>query len=263
MNDRPLLFLHLLIFLMAITVAGCGDDSGNKDPHVELFGSQSTTFGIAAGDLDVSCKKKPCSTVAAGCKCSCKCASCTTEVNCKTGCISSCDTMCQNACLDKSGCGDFGSSSGDCPAKKTECLYGAFEFAAETDMGKDKGKYFRFTVADFDPNKSKTYDLKHDFNSVFNSVSVGFENSNKKATTDNDFKYVYYTERRADDPSKTYPSQCSIEITPKTTDNATTYSGSLYCTMLWADSISHDYAKGSNLNVYVDLWGRYSCTIRK
>ena len=261
MRRLPLLLLPGLLLLATWT--GCGEGSSTKIPHVELFGAQNKSFGIAPGELDVSCRKKPCTSVASGCNCSCICVGCTTDVTCKTGCINDCDTMCQNACLDKAGCGKFASSSGTCPAKKTECLYGAFEFAAETDMGKDKGKYFRFTVADFDPNKSKTYDLKHDFNSVFNSVSVGFENSNKKATTDNDFKYVYYTERRADDPSKTYPSQCSIEITPKTTDNATTYSGSLYCTMLWADSISHDYAKGSNLNVYVDLWGRYSCTIRK
>ncbi len=257
------LLLPLMTLLLAAALFACGGDSGNKDPHVQVFGSQNKTFSIAPGDLDVTCKKKPCSTVAAGCKCSCQCVSCTTDVTCKTGCISSCDTMCKNACLDKAGCGNFGSSSGDCPAKKTECLYGAFEFAAETDMGKDKGKYLRFTVADFDPNNSKTYNLTHDFNTVFNNLEIGFENTNKKTTADKDFKYVYYTERRADDQKKSYPSQCSIEITPKKIERGTTYSGILYCTMLWADHNSHDYAKGSNLNAFVDMWGRYSCTIRK
>ncbi len=245
---------------LAVALAACGDGSTNKTPHVELFGSQNKTFSVAPGDLDVTCRKKPCTSVAAGCACTCKCETCDTSVTCKTGCISTCDTMCQNACLDKSGCGKFVSSSGDCPAKKTECLYGAFEFKAETDAGKDTGKYLRFTVADFDPKKTKTYDLKHNFNSVFNSLEVGFPNDK---TSGKNFKYVFYTERRADDQKKTYPSQCSIEIAPKATESSTVYSGILYCTMLWADSTSSDYAKGSNLNAFVDLWGRYSCTVRK
>ena len=261
MHQYPSFPAFLLSLMLALTA--CGEDSSNKAPHLELFGSQNKSFSIAPGDLDVSCRKKPCTSVAAGCKCSCKCVSCTTDVTCKTGCINDCDTMCKNACLDKSGCGSFASASGDCPAKKTECLYGAFEFKAETDMGKDKGKYFRFTVADFDPNKSKSYDLKHNFTSVFNTLEVGFDNANKKSATDKDYKYVFYTERRADDQKTSYSSQCSIEITPKSSESATTYSGILYCTMLWADSISQDYAKTSNLNAYVDLWGRYSCSVRK
>ena len=258
-----MMHLRLYVLFVSLTAAACGSDSsGNTDSRVELFGSQSTSFSIAPGDLDVSCRKKPCTSVAAGCACICTCDSCSTSINCKTGCINDCETMCRNACLDKS-CGQYKKSTGDCPAKKTECLHGAFEFTAEADPGKDNGKYFRFTVADFDPKQTKTYDLKHDFNTVFNELSVGFPNENKKSTTDKDYKYVYYTERRADDQTKIYPSQCSIEISPEETDKQTTYSGALYCTMLWADSKSQDYAKGSNLNAFVDLWGHYSCTIRK
>lgn len=253
--------LYLLLLLTA-ALAACGDSSsGRTDPHVEVFGSQNKSFSLALGGLDISCRKKPCTSVAANCSCSCKCESCTTVKKCTTGCFNTCETMCTTACFDKPSCGKYVSSTGDCPAKKKECLYGAFEFAAETDPGKDTGKYFRFTVADFDPKNAKTYDLTYNTNEVFNQVTLGFPNENRTKATDKDFKYVYFQALRSDD-KKTYRTNCSIEINPRTVTGGVNYSGTLYCTMLWADFASHDFSNGT-LNAFVDLWGRYTCTVKE
>jgi hypothetical protein len=251
------------LLLAVAATAGCGGGSeGWGTPKIEVFGAQTKTLDISGDSpLEISCTKRNCTPVAGGCNCTCTCTGCTKPHKCTIGCINDCSTLCRNVCTDDPTCGTYVSSTGDCPSKATTCEGSSLEYRAETIAGKDSGSYFRFSIAEFDPKASKTYEMKHDFNNIHNNVVVGFPNDNKQAG-DKDFKYELGSEQKSD--TVTYRSHCNITINPEDGVDSVTYSGPIWCTMLWAAGASQDYLKGEGgSNVYVDIWGYYSCKAQK
>jgi hypothetical protein len=129
------------------------------------------------------------------------------------------------------------------------------EYEAAQVLGTDSGSYLRFTLKDY--VGPQDYSFEHDVAKAQHKIEVGVPAAPRGADG-KDHKYKFFEYLRPD-LNVVHRSRCDATIAAEELSSKTRLSGTLACTMLFADFKSKDYDSTGQLNAFVDLWAKFEC----
>ncbi len=127
-----------------------------------------------------------------------------------------------------------------------------FEFEAATTSGATSGNFLRFTLKDY--TGPKDYEIEYDASKPQHKMEVGFPADPPQAKG---YRYDFLQFSRVD-LNEIYRSHCDLSIGAEELSDRTRYTGTVSCTMLWANFDSLDHSTGV-LNSFADLVAKFQC----